>query len=52
VTQGIDALLGLSDEVKGLYDSIAGTVGDILGKVGEMQAVSDMAAKAADSIAR
>lgn len=52
VTQGIDALLELSDEVKRLYDSITVTVGDILGRIGEMQEVSDRAARAADSIAR
>ena len=52
VNQGIEALLRLSVEVKGLYDSIAGTVGGILARIGEMRAVSDTAARAADSIAR
>ena len=51
VNQGIDALLGLSAEVKGLYDSIAEAVGGILGKIGEIAAVSEEAQRSVDSIA-
>lgn len=50
VTQGIDALLRLSDEVKELYDSIAGAVVGILGKIGEMQAVSDGAERTVEAM--